>query len=40
MRDMAKGMVELANKNIITQAAEAMLVHAKKMNQGVLSLLQ
>lgn len=38
--DMAKGMVELSNRNIIAQAAEAMLAQASKMNQGVLSLLQ
>lgn len=38
--DMAKGMVELSNRNIIAQAAEAMLAQASKMNQGVMNLLQ
>lgn len=38
--DMAKGMVELSNRNMIAQAAEAMLAQASKMNQGVMSLLQ
>ncbi|MCR4989733.1 MAG: hypothetical protein K6A38_02560 [Lachnospiraceae bacterium] len=38
--DMAKTMVDYANKNILLQAGQAMMATANQSNQGVLTLLQ
>ena len=37
--DMATEMVEFSNKNILSQAGQAMLAQANQSNQGVLSIL-
>ncbi|MCM3623988.1 flagellin [Brevibacillus borstelensis] len=38
--DMAKEMMKMAKSNILSQAAQAMLVHAMQTPEGVLQLLR